>query len=111
MTAPRIIMIPAAQAAEIRQVSDEAIAIMLESDAPDTNLRAAALVRDLAATVVALHAEVERLRRSRYRHFDDVTDESQETVKGSSESLAYADGTVTDRAFTRPVWDMMEEEP
>lgn len=95
MTAPRII--PAAEAEALyRHGTDEEIA---------------AIAPDLAATVVALHAEVERLRRSRCRHFDDVTDESQETVKGSSESLAYADGTVTDRAFTRPVWDMMEEEP
>lgn len=109
MIAPRII--PAAEAEELRRVSDAAIESMIAAGAGERETRAAVLVRDLAASVVALHGGIKRLRRLTRRQFDDVLDECQEEVKSPSEDLAYADGTVTDRAFTRPVWDMMEEEP
>lgn len=59
MTAPRII--PAAVAEELRQVSDTAIEGMTAAGAGERETRAAVLVRDLAASVVALHAEVTRL--------------------------------------------------
>jgi len=59
MTAPRIIS--AAVAEELRQVSDTAIEGMTAAGAGERETRAAVLVRDLAASVVALHAEVTRL--------------------------------------------------
>lgn len=62
MTAPRIIS--AYEAEELRRVSDAAVETMTAADAGEaetrTETRAAVLVRDLAASVVALHAEVER---------------------------------------------------
>jgi len=65
MTAPRIIS--AAEAEELRRVSDAAVESMTATDAGEAetraDTRAAVLVRDLAASVVALHAEVEHLRR------------------------------------------------
>ena len=60
MTAPRTV--PAAEAEKIKQLCDDGIATMIEAEATEEHMRAALLVRDLAASVVALHAEVERLR-------------------------------------------------
>jgi len=59
MTAPRIIS--AYQAEELRRVSDAAVEGMTAAGAGERETRAAVLVRDLAASVVALHAEVTRL--------------------------------------------------
>ena len=71
MTAPRIIS--AAVAEELRQVSDTAIEGMTAAGAGERETRAAVLVRDLAASVVALHAEVERAATAeRARHFERV---------------------------------------
>jgi hypothetical protein len=50
------------EAAKIKQWSDEGIAIMNEAGATEEAMRAPRLVSDLAASVVALHAEVERLK-------------------------------------------------
>lgn len=58
MTAPRIIS--AAEAEELRQVSDAAIASMTAAGAGEAETRAAVLVRDLAASVVALHERAEK---------------------------------------------------
>ena len=54
MTDPRII--PAAEAEELRRVSDAAIETMTAAGAGEAQTRAAVLVRDLAASVVELHA-------------------------------------------------------
>lgn len=60
MTAPRIV--PTYEAEELRRVSDAAIESMTAAGVGERETRAAMLVRDLAASVVALHAEVTRLR-------------------------------------------------
>ena len=54
MTAPRIVS--AYEAEELGQVSDAAIESMTAAGAGEAETRAAVLVRDLAASVVALHA-------------------------------------------------------
>ena len=58
MTSPRIIS--AAVAEELRRVSDAAIESMTSAGAGERETRAAVLVRDLAASVVALHARAEQ---------------------------------------------------
>lgn len=64
MTAPRIVS--AYEAEELRRVSDAAVESMIAADGGEAETRAetraAVLVRDLAASVVTLHAEVARLR-------------------------------------------------
>lgn len=54
MTAPRIV--PTYEAEELRRISDAAIETMTAAGAGEAETRAAVLVRDLAASVVALHA-------------------------------------------------------
>lgn len=60
MTAPRIV--PTYEAEELRRVADAAIESMMAAGAGEAETRAAVLVRDLAASVVALHAEANRMR-------------------------------------------------
>lgn len=60
MTAPRIV--PTYEAEELRRRSDAAVETMMAAGAGERETRAAVLVRDLAASVVVLHAEITRLR-------------------------------------------------
>ena len=59
MTAPRIVS--TYEAEELRRISDAAIETMTAAGAGERETRAAVLVRDLAASVVALHARAELL--------------------------------------------------